>query len=61
MGVLKKFFTGVTHRIVSSIARGISEGSFLSFSNSLGFSIKARIPPAVEEEVVSCPAVAIIV
>ena len=47
--------------MVSSTALGIREGFFLSFKNSSGFSIMARIPPAVDEDVVSWPAVEMIV
>ena len=48
----EKFLTGVTHLIVSSTALGIRSGLFLSFENSSGFSIKARILPAVDDDVV---------
>ena len=48
MGNLDKpVFTGVVQRRISSTALGTSEGSRRSFSNSLGFSIRASRPPLV--------------
>ncbi|MFC7586534.1 hypothetical protein ACFQYP_24405 [Nonomuraea antimicrobica] len=51
-------FTGLTHRIISSTARGSRAGSSRSRRSSAGCRMSASRPPAMVELVVSCPAVA---
>jgi hypothetical protein len=53
-----KCFTGVTQRIDSSTSPGISDGLALTLANSEGDSQRPQIAPAVDDEVVSWPAVA---
>ena len=53
-----KVFTGVVQRMLSSTRPGISDGSALTLASSAGFSASAHMAPAVDDEVVSCPAVA---
>ena len=55
-----KWRTGVVQRIDSSTRPGIRPGSACTLANSAGRSASAHSAPAVEDEVVSCPAVAMI-
>ena len=53
-----KCLTGVTQRMISSTAVGISDGSSRSRCSWSGFSTRACSPPAIDDAVVSWPAVA---
>ncbi len=55
-----KCLTGVIQRIASSTRPGISSGLALTAANCSGSSASAQIAPAVEDDVVSWPAVATI-
>jgi hypothetical protein len=56
-----KVFTGVAQRMDSSISAGTSERSARTRSSNPGTVQSAHIAAAVEEDVVSCPAVAMMV
>ncbi|CNH84915.1 Uncharacterised protein [Mycobacterium tuberculosis] len=56
--VRMKCLTGVTQRIISSVARGMRSRSSRSSANWSGLSMSACMPPEMVELVVSCPAVA---
>ena len=58
LAIAKTVFTGVIQRMLSSTSPGINDGSAFTLANSSGCSARPQIAPAVEEEVVSCPAVA---
>jgi hypothetical protein len=53
-----KCCTGTVQRIASSTRPGISDGLARSFSSSPGCSHNAHIAPHVDDDVVSCPAAA---
>ena len=60
VAVRMKCFTGVVQRIASSTNSGISDGSAFSLASSAGLRASSQKPPAADELVVSCPAVAVI-
>ena len=53
-----KCFTGVIQRTASSTRPGISAGSAFTRANASGNWHMPHTAPAVDDEVVSCPAVA---